>query len=798
MRVVFLSVLLHVLAQSDFVSSYDLFYARAENYTGPFADGGSWTHGFAQAKALVDQMTIEEKVNITTGYTGKCVGFTGQVPRLNLRALCLQDGPAGVRPARRVSQFPAGVTTAATWNRDLMAARGAALGQEFHDKGAWPCDWRSAWRSPYMGRNWEGFSPDSYLNGVASYLSVKHGQEQGVITCAKHYIAYEQETFRDPFNLTEGYSVFPPLEQLPISSNFDDKTAHEVYLWPFAEAVRAGTGAVMCSYNEINQTHSCADDHTLNQILKTELAFQGAVISDWGGTWDSEASAIGGLDVSMPGTAFDGVFGNFFGDELVALVKNASVPEARLDDMVLRTLSPIFQHQDLDTYPLPAFDVRDLTIPTNNVRRDHYKVIRDIGEEALTLVKNSRKSGGGLPLPKPTAMGSLAVIGEDASASSYGATSCGDGGTSCQIDNNGTMTIGGGSGWAYPPYTIDPLAAITAYVRADGPDINQHLENWNLAAAALQASRSETALVFINAYAAEGGDRHNLSAFSNGDALVKTVAAVNNNTIVVMHIPGPVLVEDWIDHENVTAVLIAHLPGQESGNSLVPVLWGEKSPSGKLPYTVAKNESDWPPNGIATDPVLAPQANFTEKLLIDYKASPTWFDAKNITPRWEFGFGMSYTTFKFGDLSVAKTFKADTTSVQPTAEPFAKLSDSGSSMYDILYTAKVEIMNTGKVQGAEVAQLYVSVPRSLIYFVAQLRCSLVPASEDEPPYLLRGFDKLDLAPGQSQTATFELTRKDLSVWDVSHQRWKVPAGSFKLSVGASSRDLRSTVTHTFA
>jgi beta-glucosidase len=258
---------------------------------------------------------------------------------------------------------------------------------------------------------------------------------------------------------------------------------------------------------------------------------------------------------------------------------------------VMRTLAPIFQHQDLDTYPEPSFDVRDLTIPTNNVRRDHYKVIRDIGEEALTLVKNNRESGGGLPLPKPSAMRSLAVIGEDASASPYGATSCGDGGSSCQIDNNGTTTIGGGSGWAYPPYTIDPLAAINAYVRADGPDINQHLENWDLAAAVLQASRSETALVFISAYAAEGADRRNLTAFSNGDALVKAVAAANNNTIVVMHIPGPVLVEEWIDHENVTAVLIAHLPGQESGNALVPVLWGEKSPSGKMPYTIAKDES---------------------------------------------------------------------------------------------------------------------------------------------------------------------------------------------------------------
>jgi beta-glucosidase len=198
--------------------------------------------------------------------------------------------------------------------------------------------------------------------------------------------------------------------------------------------------------------------------------------------------------------------------------------------------------------------VRDLTLPTNNVRRDHYKIIRKIGEEAITLVKNNRKLGGGLPLPAPSSMASLAVIGEDAGASPYGATSCGDGGTNCQIENNGTMTTGGGSGWAYPPYTIDPLAAINAHVRIDGPDINQHLENWDLEAAALQASRSETALVFVNAYAREGNDRRNLTLFSNGDELIKAVAAVNNNTIVVMHIAGPVVVEAWIDHPNVRCV----------------------------------------------------------------------------------------------------------------------------------------------------------------------------------------------------------------------------------------------------
>ncbi|CAK5280416.1 unnamed protein product [Mycena citricolor] len=631
-------------------------------------------------------------------------------------------------------------------------------------------------RSPFNGRLWEGFGPDPYLHGVASFLTVKSAQDEGVVTCSKHYLAYEQETYRKPFHVDD-VALFPPN---PISSDLDDKTAHELYIWPFAEAVRAGSGTVMCSYNEINATHACASDPALNTLLKKELGFQGAVVSDWGGTWDTQNSALFGLDVSMPGTGFAGRYGNFFGAELVALVENGTIPEKRLDDMVLRTLAPILELQNVKTWPRPTFNQSDLTVPTNNVRRDHYKIIRQIAQEAITLVKNDRTGGRGLPLAAPADMASLAVIGQDAGPAPFGMTACGSGGNNCLAGgNNGTVTMAGGSGFAYPPYTIDPLAAINAYVAADGPDINQHLENYNLTAAALQASVSEAAIVFLSAFASEGYDRANLTTYPNGDALVQAVAAVNKNTIVVLHVPGAVIVEDWIDHPNVTAVLVAHLPGQESGSSLVPVLWGEVSPSGKLPYTFAKSVSDWPPNGIVFDAVPAPQANFTEKLLLDYK----WFDAKNITPRFEFGLGLSYTTFSFGKLSLQKSFKADSTSVQPTAEPFVKLaSDSGKSMYDVLYTASVSIKNTGKVAGAEVAQLYVS----------------FPAAEDQPPRVLRGFDKLSLKPGQQGTATFELTRKDVSVWDVSAQKWRVPKGSFTISVGASSRDLRSEVVHAFA
>ncbi|CAK5280733.1 unnamed protein product [Mycena citricolor] len=766
--------------------------ASADSYTGPYSDGGSWVKGYNAAKALV---------NLTTGFDGLCAGVTGEIARLGIPSLCLQDGPVGVRPVRRVSQFPPGITTAATWNRDLIAARGTALAREFHDKGVniWlgPVTGGPMGRSPFNGRLWEGFGPDPYLHGVASFLTVKYAQAEGVVTCSKHYIGYEQveislrlnvqifkiglqETYRNPWGLPEPYDVFPVNTQDPISSNFDDKTAHELYIWPFAEAVRAGSGTVMCSYNEVNSTHACANDVALNKWLKGELSFQGSVVSDWGGTWDTKTSSLFGLDMTMPGSAYGGHLGNFYGDELTALVQNGTVPEKRLDDMALRTLAPILEHQNLNTYPRPTFNQFDQTVPTNNVRRDHYKIIRQVAQEAITLVKNNRTGGLGLPLPAPADMASLAVIGQDAGPAPFGMTSCGDLGNACLSGgNNGTLTMGGGSGFAYPPYTIDPLAAINAYVTAEGPDINQHLENHDLAAAALQASVSEVAIVFLSAFSSEGFDRANLTTYPNGDSLVQAIAAVNKNTIVVLHVPGAVIVEDWIDHPNVTAVLIAHLPGQESGNSLVPVLWGETSPSGKLPYTFAKDVSDWPPNGIMSDAVLKPQVNFTEKLLVDYR----WFDAKNITPRFEFGFGLSYTTFSFGQLSLNETFKADNTSIQPTAEQFVALpGDSGKSMYDVLYTATVSVKNTGKAAGAEVAQLYVS----------------FPSTENQPPRVLRGFDKMSLKPGQQGTATFELTRKDLSVWDVSEQKWRVPKGSFTISVGASSRDLRSELVQDFA
>ncbi|GAB1520969.1 hypothetical protein RhiTH_004058 [Rhizoctonia solani] len=315
-------------------------------WSGPLANGGSaWESAFAKAKDIVSQMTLEEKVNIVTGigHLSRCAGNTGAVPRLCIPALCMQDGPAGVRPADFASQFPAQVTVAATWDRDLIYDRAVALAAEFKGKGVHvmlgPVTGGPLGRSPLGGRNWEGFSADPYLSSVGSYLSVKVTQDQGVVATSKHYSVYEQETNRNLNVPVPGANNL-----IPISSDVDDATFHETYLLSFAEAVRAGSGSIMCAYNRVNGSHSCEDDYTLNKILKGELNFQGYVMSDWFAQWNNADSALGGMDMSMPGTGF-------WGSALVSLINNGTVPTARLDDMVHRILTPYYALGQDEGYP---------------------------------------------------------------------------------------------------------------------------------------------------------------------------------------------------------------------------------------------------------------------------------------------------------------------------------------------------------------------------------------------------------------------------------------------------------------
>lgn len=301
------------------------------------------------------------------------------------------------------------------------------------------------------------------------------------------------------------------------------------------------------------------------------------------------------------------------------------------------------------------------------------------------------------------------------------------------------------------------MGAIQQRAAVDGTWVNWDLNSTDPSV----NGASEACLVFINAMATEGWDRAGLHD-DYSDSLVLNVASKCSNTIVVIHAAGIRLVDQWIEHPNVTATIIAHLPGQDSGQALVKLLYGEATFSGKLPYTLARNETDYHPytpcNRTAED--LFPQCDFTEGVYIDYRD----FDARGTTPRFEFGFGLSYTSFDYSSLSVKAS------ALSPTKK---RDEDEHKGIWDVAATVEAKVTNTGDVEGAEVAQLYLAIPNS-------------------PPKQLRGFDKVSLLPGESAPVQFELTRRDFSVWDVVSQQWVVQEGNYTIFVGASSRDIRLT------
>ena len=262
------------------------------------------------------------------------------------------------------------------------------------------------------------------------------------------------------------------------------------------------------------------------------------------------------------------------------------------------------------------------------------------------------------------------------------------------------------------------------------------------------------------------------------DGIVRNVSSQCNNTIVVIHNAGVRLVDQWIENPNVTAVIFAHLPGQDSGTALTEILYGDVSPSGKLPYTVARNESDYGPvlspvadvgpNGEYT---FFPQDDFDEGVYIDYRA----FDAQGIEPRYEFGFGLTYTTFEYSDLSAGVVNSGSNLSAYPTEDV---LPGGQADLWDVIATASATVTNTGGVAAQEVAQLYLGIP-----------------VEGQPMRQLRGFEKVMIQPGESATVEFELRRRDMSVWDVQAQRWRLALGAeYQFYVGSSSRDLPLTTT----
>ncbi|KAK4076063.1 CAZyme family GH3 [Trichoderma harzianum] len=806
-----------------------------------------WRQSYAKAKALVDSMTLAEKTNITAG-TGI---YMGSALRVGIPQLCLNDSPAGVRHADNVTAFPDGITVGATFDKTLMYQRGVAIGKENRGKGV------NVWlgptvgpigRKPKGGRNWEGFGADPALQAVGARETIKGVQEQGVIATIKHFIANEQEMYR----------MYNPF-QYAYSSNLDDRTMHEVYAWPFAEGIHAGVGSVMMAYNAVNGTACTQHPYLMNALLKDEMGFQGFIMTDWLAHMSGVASAIAGLDMDMPGDVQIPFFGNsYWMYELSRSALNGSVPMDRINDAATRILAAWYKMGQDQGFPATNFDTNSgaavnqlypaawpfspsgVTNEFVQVQADHDVVARQISQDAITMLKND---GGILPLSPSQ---HIKVFGTDAQKNPDGINSCTD--RNC---NKGTLGQGWGSGTVDYPYLDDPITAITAAAS------NVTFYNTDSFPSIGQVSASDVAIVFIssdageNTYTVEGnhGDRDasGLYAWHGGDQLVQDAASKFSNVIVVIHTVGPLILENWIDLPSVKAVLIAHLPGQEAGTSLTNVLYGHSSPCGHLPYSITKQEADFPSSVttlINSEFLNQPQDTYTEGLYIDYR----WLNKNNTKPRYAFGHGLSYTNFTFTAASIKKitqlssyppsrsaksgipNFSQAIPSANEAVAPSGfnsipryiyswlsqgdangAVSDGKSGKYaypdgysstqkpgprsgggeggnpalwDIAYNLTVTVQNTGdEFAGKASVQAYLQFPDNIGY--------------DTPIIQLRDFEKTEeLAPGETTTVTLTLTRKDVSVWDVVAQDWKVPAvdGGYKVWIGDASDSL-SIICH---
>ena len=550
----------------------------------------------------------------------------------------------------------------------------------------------------------------------------------------------------------------------------------------------------------------------------------------------------------MPGDTDFNSGQSFWGPNLTLSIINGTVPQWRLDDAALRIMAayyyvgrdqievPVnFDSWSRDTYGNSHFYGKTgygLINQHIDVRGDHFRAIRRVAAKSTVLLKNS----GVLPLSGTEKW--TAVFGNDATENESGPNGCPDRGC-----DNGTLAMGWGSGTADFPYLVTPLDAIKSEVASNGGVIQSVTNNWAYSQITQMAKEASVAIVFVNADSGEGyitvdgnmGDRNNLTLWQDGDALIQNVTANCNNTIVVIHSVGPVLVNSFYDSENVTAILWAGLPGQESGNAIADILYGRVNPGGKLPFTIGSDAAEYGPDLIyePTNGHGSPQDNFEEGVFIDYRA----FDKQNITPIYEFGFGLTYTTFEYSNIKVAKVSAGPYTPFtgQSTAAPTlgnfstnpadyqwpanltrpdtyiypylnsTSLSEASQDpeyglnytwpagsmdgspqpripaggapggnpqLWDVVYTVEATITNNGTLAGDEVVQAYLSL-----------------GGPDDPKVVLRAFDRLSVQPGQSATFHADITRRDVSNWDVASQNWVVSEYKKTIYVGASSRKL---------
>jgi beta-glucosidase len=689
-----------------------------------------------RAALVLKEMTLDEKITLLhgTGMKGLSpmsplaggsnggAGYVVGIPRLGIPAIQMSDAAYGVRSSgengRYSTALPADLAGAASWDPDAAYEYGALIARELRAQGYNMTlgGGVNLTREPRNGRTFEYMGEDPILAGKMVGQVMRGEQAEHVMGDIKHYALNDQESGRNAVNV-----------------NIDKRSMRESDLLAFEIGVReSNPAAVMCSYNRVNGDYGCENKYLLTDVLKKDWNFKGFIVSDWQATHSAEKASAAGLDHEEPGEIF-------YGDTMKKAVESGKVPMAELDEHVRRILRSMIASGVVDDPPQKS--VVDVM--------GGLEIAQKIEEQSIVLLKNE---GAQLPLDA-SKVASIAVIGAH---SDVGMIS---GGGSAQVDppgGNAIMPPGQGrTFWqAHIWFPTSPLRAI----RAQAPHTKvQYDPGTDPAAAAAVAKNADVAIVFAYQWESEGMDLDNLSLPEHQDDLIAKVAAANPHTVVVLE-TGTAVTMPWADQ--VSGIVEAWYGGSRGAQALARVLFGEVNPSAKLPMTFPKSEADLPHPNIVKPPrksttgdepdawkkiaagLPAFQTTYDEGLKVGYK----WYDAEHKQVLFPFGYGLSYTTYNYSDLTVTP----------------------GKNV-----RVSFKVTNTGSRAGAEVAEVYAALPESA----------------GEPPKRLVGWSKVKLNGGESKEVTVDVDPEYLSIFNVERDAWQLVPGSYTLMVGGSSQSL---------
>lgn len=651
-------------------------------------------------KELIRQMTLEEKAGLCSGAD---FWNTMGIERLGIPSVMMTDGPHGLRKQEGAADhlglnksvnavcFPAACATASSFDVELMECMGQILGDECQAEnvGMLLGPAVNIKRSPLCGRNFEYMSEDPYLTGKMASAYIRGVQSKGIGTSMKHFAANNQET-----------------DRMQISSEVSERAFREIYLPAFEEAVKkAQPKTVMCSYNKINGVFSSENKKLLTDILRDEWGFEGYVVSDWGAVNDRVKGLKAGLDLEMPGS------GGYNTRKIIQAVENGELEEEILDRTVERILKVVFSYTD-NRKAETVFD-----------REKDHKAAADIETECAVLLENR----GVLPLKKEQ---KVVYIGEFAKKPRY------QGGGSSHINTDSVVSA---------LETAVRKGRAVEYVKGFSSERDEMTEE-DLKQACEAAAGADVVVIFAglpDSFESEGYDRKHLGMPNCQNALIEAVAEAQPNTIVVLHNGAPIEMP-WLG--KVKAVLEAYLGGQAVGGAVVNVLYGNANPSGRLAETFPLRIQDTPcylNYGGEHD-----KSVYSEGVFVGYR----YYTSKEMEVLFPFGYGLSYTTFSYGNLTVdKKEFKES-----------EKL------------LVSVDVTNTGACTGKEVVQLYVAPKGGTI---------IRPVRE------LKAFEKTELAPGETKTVTFELDSRAYAYWNTEIHDWHVETGAYEIQICRNAQEV---------